>query len=109
MSRITEQKITKVCQEMGLDIPKKFEGSKNNQKIAKKSLELCKEWAIINIGIINDLKPKEIKRMCKEHVKTNLKKDDVLQGIIITIILGVIIKLIVDWIVNNFIYNLKKE
>lgn len=109
MNKITEQKITQVYQEMSLEIPKKFSGSENNQKVAEKALDLCKDWFMLNTSIANDLKKKDIKRLSKSYIKDNLKKDEVIQSIILTIIIGVIIKLIVDWIVNNFIYNLKKE
>jgi len=109
MSKITEQKIIQVYQQMKLDVPSKFEGSKNNQKVAQKALELCKEWFILNVSVSNNLKMRDIKRLSKLYIKDNLKKDDEIQGIIFTIILGIVIKLIVDWIVNNFIYNLRKE
>ena len=77
----------------------------NNRKLAKQALELCKEWAMINKSQLESKDKKTSKKECKAYVKENLKP---VGSIFIMILTGILVRLIVDWIVNNFIYNLKK-
>jgi SOS response regulatory protein OraA/RecX len=100
--------ILKASEKTSKEMKVKFAKSENNKKIAEKCLELCEEWALVSCDSIDGMSIKESKKSCRLYVKENLAKDEAVKGIIITIILGIIVKLIVDWIVNNFIYNLKK-
>jgi len=101
-------KVLQVSEKVNSTINSKYSKNENNQKIAKKCLELCEEWAIINLDHIDGLTRKNAKSDCKKYVKNALKDDEVVGSLLIMIITGIIVRLIVDWIVNNFIYNLKK-
>lgn len=83
-------------------LAKAFKG--NNRKLAKECLELCQEWAMVNKSTIDEKDEKTSKKECKAYVKENLEP---VGSIFIMIITGIIVRVIVDWIVNNFIYNLK--
>ena len=83
-------------------------GSRNSRKIAEETLTFCEEWAIINLDSVDAMSQRGAKTDCKKYVKNALKNDEVVGSILIMIITGIIVRLIVDWIVNNFIYNLKK-
>jgi len=100
--------ILKASDKVSSRIQEKYSENENNNKIAKKCLELCEEWAIINLDSIDSVSRKSAKADCKQYVKNALKKDEVVGSLLVMIITGIIVRLIVDWIVNNFIYNLKK-
>lgn len=101
-------KILKASTKVNLEIDSKYAKNKNNQKIAKRCLEFCEEWAIINLDSVDAMSQRGAKKDCKEYVKNALKNDEVVGSLLVMIITGIIVRLIVDWIVNNFIYNLKK-
>lgn len=82
---------------------KAFSG--NSRKVAQQCSELCQEWAMINKSTIDSKDIKTSKKECKAYVKENLEP---VGSIFIMILTGILVRLIVDWIVNNFIYNLKK-
>jgi len=101
-------KVLQVSEKVNSTINSKYSKNENNQKIAKRCLEFCEEWAIINLDSVDAMSQRGAKTDCKKYVKNALKNDEVVGSILIMIITGIIVRLIVDWIVNNFIYNLKK-
>lgn len=103
-----KMEIFKAYETTNRDLLVKFNGNKKNTKIAKKCLELCQDWVLIKLDEVDGMEKRFAKKDCKKYVKDNLKKD-VYGNILISILLGVLVRLIVDWVVNNFIYNLKKE
>jgi hypothetical protein len=90
-------------QETNKALSSAFKG--NNKRIAQQASDLCQEWAMVNRTNLDSKDSKTCKKECKKYVKDNIEP---VGSIFIMIITGIIVKLIVDWIVNNFIYNLKK-
>lgn len=88
-------------------IPRKFK-KKNHRKVAERCLQLCEEWAIISgTDSIEDMSPTYAKEDCKKYVMEHINDDVVGLSFILSIIAGVILKLIVEWIIDNWIVNLK--
>ena len=88
-------------------IPRKFK-KENHRKVAERCLQLCEEWAIISgTDSIEDMSPSYAKESCKEYVMEHINDDVVGLSFILSIIAGVILKLIVEWIIDNWIVNLK--
>ena len=50
---------------------------------------------------------KEAKAACKAYVKENL--EPVKMGFFMSLILSAVIKIIIEWIINNYIFNLRKN
>lgn len=83
-------------------------GSEKDQKMAHNVLNLCEEWAIIKgTDNFSSMSDKEAKAACRVYVKENLKP--VKMGFLMTAIFSVIIKMIIEWIINNYIFNLRKN
>lgn len=88
-------------------IPRKFK-KENHRKVAEKCLHLCEEWAIISgTDSIEDMSPTYAKDSCRKYVMEHINDDVVGLSFLISIIAGVILKLIVEWIIDNWIVNLK--
>jgi|TARA_B100000085_G_C18504729_1_gene497055 hypothetical protein len=88
-------------------IPRKFK-KENHRKVAEKCLHLCEEWAIISgTDNIQDMSPSYAKDSCKKYVMEHINDDVVGLSFLISIIAGVILRLIVEWIIDNWIVNLK--
>ena len=88
-------------------IPKRFK-KENQRKVAERCLQLCEEWAIISgTDNIDDMSPSYAKESCKKYVMEHINDDVVGLSFLVSIIAGVILKLIVEWIINNWIVNLK--
>lgn len=88
-------------------IPRKFK-KENHRKVAKKCLHLCEEWAIISgTDSIEAMSPTYAKDSCRKYVMEHINDDVVGLSFLISIIAGVILKLIVEWIIDNWIVNLK--
>lgn len=88
-------------------IPRKFK-KENHRKVAEKCLQLCEEWAIISgTDNIGDMSETYAKESCKEYVMEHINDDVVGLSFLLSIIAGVILKMIVEWIIDNWIVNLK--
>jgi hypothetical protein len=53
------------------------------------------------------MSPTYAKESCKEYVMEHINDDVVGLSFLMSIIAGVILKMIVEWIINNWIVNLK--
>lgn len=82
--------------------------SEKDKKIAHNVLNLCEEWAIIK-GTQNfsNMSEREARAACKAYIKENL--EPVKMGFFMSLILSAVVKIIIEWIINNYIFNLRKN
>ena len=104
---MNREKLSRITRKIKAQAENKIDNGKKRE-ILQRVLTLCEDWAIIKSkeGFL-ELSNSQAKKDCKKYVYDHLKKDVSGFSFIFSIVLNLAIKMLIEWIIDNYINEIK--